>query len=133
MSDKVIVSGRKLSPPLGVYSHAVRIPPGRGLLFISGLTARDSDGRTVAPGDIKGQTRQVLENMKALLEEAGATLEDIVKVTVFVRNVDDFARIHEIRREYFPHDPPASTMVEVSRLVHGDLLIEIEAIALLPK
>ncbi len=87
----------------------------------------------VALRDIKGQTRQVLENMKALLDEAGATFEDVVKITVYIRDMNDFSQIHEVRREYFRADPPASTMVEVSRLVHTDLLIEIEAIALLPR
>ncbi len=64
MSDKATVTSKKLSPPGGVYSHAVRIPSGRGLLFISGLTARDASGKVVAPRDIKGQTREVLENMR---------------------------------------------------------------------
>jgi len=131
MAGKLIVASAKLARPAGIWSHAVRVPPGRGLLFLSGLTAKDGHGTVAAP-DIKGQTRQVLENMRALLAEAGASLADVVKVTIFIRDMKDFAQIHEVRREYFPQDPPASTMVEVSRLVHDDLKIEIEAVALLP-
>ena len=97
---------------------------------MSGLTARTAQG-IVGRGDVGAQTRQVLESLKAILAEAGASLEDVVKVTVFIRNMADFKAIHEVRAQYFPKDPPASTMVEVSRLVDEDLLIEIEATAVL--
>ena len=128
---KHILTSAKLSPPVGVFSQATMVTrPGR-LIFVSGLTARDASGKTIGVGDIRAQTRQVLENMKAMLAEGGATLEDVVKVTVFIRNMADFKAIHEVRAQYFPKDPPASTMVEVSRLVEDDLLIEIEATAVL--
>jgi reactive intermediate/imine deaminase len=91
--------------------------------------ARNGAGETVGPGDIRVQTRQVLENVKAVLEAAGATMDDIVKVTVFVIDVTQLAAIHEVRAEYFKRDYPASTLVEVNSLVSPDLMIEIEAIA----
>ena len=127
---KEIVVSKKLSKPFGIYSQAVKAE-GNRLLFISGMTARDKEGKVVGKGDIKLQTRQVLENIKAVLEEAGATFEHIVKVTVYITDMNLFKDIHQVRAEYFKKDYPASTMVQVSGLVSEDLLIEIDAIALL--
>ena len=127
---KEIIASKKLSKPLGIYSQAVKAE-GNRLLFISGMTARDKEGKVVGRGDIKLQTRQVLENIKAVLEEAGATFDQIVKVTVYVTDMSHFKEIHQARAEYFKKDYPASTMVQVSGLVSEDLLIEIDAIAIL--
>ncbi len=127
---KEIVLSKKISKPLGIYSQAVKAE-GNRLLFISGMTARDKEGKVVGKGDIKLQTRQVLENIKAVLEEAGATFDQIVKVTVYVTDMSHFTEIHQARAEYFKKDYPASTMVQVSGLVSEDLLIEIDAIAIL--
>ena len=103
---------------------------GGNLIFASGQVARNAQGQTVGVGDIKVQTRQVLENLKAVLEEGGATLDDVVKVTVFVTNVaEHFSQIHEVRAEFWGKDYPASTLVEVSALANPDFLIEIEAVA----
>ena len=129
MKKEIIVS-EKLSRPLGIYSQAVKAEGGR-LLFISGMTARDKDGNIVGKGDMKLQTQQVLENMKTILSLAGATFDNVVKVTVFVTDLSRFKDIHEVRAKYFKKDYPASTLVQVSRLVHEDMLIEIEAIAVL--
>jgi 2-iminobutanoate/2-iminopropanoate deaminase len=127
---KEIILSEKLARPLGIYSQAVKAE-GNRLLFISGMTARDKEGNIVGKGDIKAQTRQVLENIKGALEKAGATFDQIVKVTVYVTNMSHFSEIHEIRAQYFEKDYPASTMVQVSGLVSKDLLIEIDAIAFL--
>ncbi len=127
---KQVLTSVKLAPPIGVYSQATMVANPTRMVFVSGLTARTAQG-IVGRGDVGAQTRQVLESLKAILAEAGASLEDVVKVTVFIRNMADFKAIHEVRAQYFPKDPPASTMVEVSRLVDEDLLIEIEATAVL--
>jgi enamine deaminase RidA (YjgF/YER057c/UK114 family) len=82
-------------------------------------------------GDIEAQTRQVCENIRSALESAGGTLDDVCRVDVFVRNIEHFDRIHQVRREYFKAPAPASTMVEVTKMVHPDYLIEISAIALI--
>ncbi|MBT3552522.1 MAG: RidA family protein [Rhodospirillaceae bacterium] len=119
----------ELSDPVGVFVQATRVPAGSDVIQVSGLTSRAADGSTFAPNDIKAQTRHILENLKKILAEADATLEDVAKVTVYITNMDDFDAIHEIRREYFTKTRPASTMVEVSKLVNDDMLIEIEAIA----
>jgi 2-iminobutanoate/2-iminopropanoate deaminase len=129
MKKEIIVS-EELSRPLGIYSQAVKAEGSR-LLFISGMTARDKDGNIVGKGDMKAQTRQVLENIKAVLEKAGATFDQIIKVTVFITDMSRFKEIHEVRAQYFKKDYPASTMVQVSGLVSPDMLIEIEAIAVL--
>jgi reactive intermediate/imine deaminase len=121
----------KLSRPSGVFAHGVSVDAAR-LVFVSGVLGRDASGRLVGP-DIRAQTRQCLENITAILELEGATLDDVAKVTVFIRNMADFAAIHEVRQQYFKPDRlPASTMVEISRFTDPDALIEIEAIAAVP-
>ncbi len=130
---KQIVHSAKLARPVGVFSQAVKVPAAGHLVFVSGLVPRPPEGGTVGRGDIRAQTRYVLESLRAVLAEAGGTLEDVVKVTVFIRNMErDFKAIHEVRAEFFPRNPPASSMVEVSRLVDPDHLIEIEAVAIVP-
>jgi len=127
MIKEVIIS-EKLNKPVGIFSHAVKVQA-KSLLFISGITARDRNGDVVGKGDIRMQTKQVLENMKIILDQVNASFDDIVKVTVFVADMNHFKDIHEIRSQYFKRDLPASSMVEVSRMVSPDFLIEIEAIA----
>lgn len=133
MSGKITLTSKALPPPIGVWSHAIQVPAGRSLLFPSGFTSRDSAGNVVAPNDIEGQTRQILENMKAFLAEVGATLEDVVKMIVFVTDLTGWEKVHAVRREYFPVDPPASTLVQVTSLVEERHKIEIEVVVLLPE
>ena len=95
------------------------------------IAVRKADGTIAGIGDVSIQTRQVLDNVKAAVEEAGGTLEDICRVDVYVRNIEHFDAIHKVRREYFPNEAPASTMVEVSKMVKPEYLIEISAIAVL--
>lgn len=129
---KLPIHPEGLSRPFGVWTTAFAIEPER-LLFISGLTARDAGGRIVGAGDMAAQTRQICENLKATLAAAGGTLSDIVWVQVFTSDIGKFDEIHAVRRGYFPQDPPASTMLEVSRFVDPACLIEINAIANLKK
>lgn len=129
---KTMIDSEKLSKPLGPYSHGVKVKlNGTTLLFISGVVALDADGRVNGKGDIRAQTKQVLENLKAILEAEGATFKDIVKITNYYMNYDDYPIIAEVRSQYFKDWLPASTGVEVKRLIHKDLLVEIEAIAVL--
>ena len=129
---KTILESPKLSRPSGVFSPGVKVSAGQ-LVFVSGQVARNAQGETVGKGDIKAQTRQVLENMKAVLEAAGATIDDVVKVSVFVTNLEEhFSQIHEVRSQYFKKDYPASTVVEVKALANKDLWIEMEAVAVIP-
>src|SRR5581483_1070460 len=96
-----------------------------------GLTAREPDGEVYGLGDVRAQTGCVLDSLMAILEQAGGTLEDVVRVVVYVRDIAQWPAIHEVRSRYFRVDPLAPSTVEVSRLVHDDLLIEIEATAAL--
>jgi enamine deaminase RidA (YjgF/YER057c/UK114 family) len=122
----------KLAVPNGHFSQATTIEARGKLVFISGMTARTRDGSIAGIGDIEVQTRQVCDNVQAAVEASGGTLDDIVRVDVHVRNIEHFLIIHKVRREYFREPVPASTMVEVSKLVSHDYLIEMSAIAVLP-
>ncbi len=117
-----------LPEPISHFADAVRAG---NLLFISGIVSVDTHGQVLCPGDAAGQTRVILENMKTLLAMNRATFEDVVKVTVFLTNMDDRPRINPIRQEYFGASRPASTLVEVSKLVTPGLLVEIEAVAVI--
>jgi enamine deaminase RidA (YjgF/YER057c/UK114 family) len=96
------------------------------------MTSRRADGTIAGVGDIEVQTRQVCENLKAAVEAAGGAMDDIVRVDVYVRNMEHFDQIHKVRREYFKAPAPASTMVEICKMTSPDYLIEINAIAVLP-
>jgi reactive intermediate/imine deaminase len=122
-----------LAAPSGAFSHATAIEARGRLVFISGMTARRADGSLAGVGDIEAQTRQVCENLKAAVEAAGGKIADICRVDVYVRNMEHFATIHKVRREYFKEPFPASTMVEVTKMTSPDYLIEISAIAVIPE
>ena len=119
--------------PMGHFSQAIDIEARGKLVFISGMTARRADGSIAGVGDIEAQTRQVCENIKSAVEAAGGTMDDICRVDVYVRNIEHFDKIHKVRREYFKAPAPASTMVEVSKMVSAEYLIEINAIAVVQK
>jgi enamine deaminase RidA (YjgF/YER057c/UK114 family) len=112
-----------------LYTHVV-VAETQALIFISGQLARDKSGNIVGPRDMRAQIRQVGENMRSALEAAGATLDDLVKTTTFVTDIDEFFRHVDVRHDYLGVALPASTTVEVRRLAHPDLMVEIEAIAI---
>jgi 2-iminobutanoate/2-iminopropanoate deaminase len=123
--SKRIVGGHVL------YAPVVTVVPGR-LIFISGLLARNRQGEIVGKNDMGQQIRQVGENLKAALVDAEATLADLVRTQTFTTDIDEFFRHVDVRMEYFGAALPTSTTVEVRRLSHPDLLVEIEAIAVTP-
>jgi reactive intermediate/imine deaminase len=125
------VSTDSIRKPIGVFSQATVVEAKGRLVFISGMTSRRPDGSIAGIGDISEQTRQVCENIKAAVEAAGGSMDDICRVDVYVRNMEHFEAIHKVRREYFRPPLPASTMVEVTKMVSPDYLIEINAIAVL--
>lgn len=112
----------------GHYSPGWEVSAGR-LIFVSGQIPWDSEGRTVAKNDIEGQARQVFENIRAVLAEAGASLDDVIKITIFLRDIRYRDIINQVRSEFFKPPYPASTQVAVASLVDPDWLVEIEAIA----
>jgi 2-iminobutanoate/2-iminopropanoate deaminase len=111
-----------------LYSHVVSVEP-RRLIFISGQLARDKDGRIIGVGDMRAQLRQTLENIKAALEAAGASLSDLVRTNTYVTNIDEYFKHTDVRMEYYSHAMPTSTTVEVRRLAQPELMVEIDAIA----
>jgi 2-iminobutanoate/2-iminopropanoate deaminase len=126
------IRSAKLRVPSGHFSQAIEVEARGRIVFLSGMTARRADGTIAGVGDVEAQTRQVCENLKSAVEAAGGSLDDVCRVDVYVRNMEHFEAIHKVRREYFNAPAPASTMVEVTKMVHPDYLIEINAIAVLP-
>ena len=126
------ISTDRLREPSGHFSQATTIEARGNIVFVSGMTARQPDGTIAGIGDIETQTRQVCENIKSAVEAAGGTLDDVCRVDVYVRNMEHFDAIHKVRREYFSPPLPASTMVEVTKMVSPDYLIEMNAIAVVP-
>jgi reactive intermediate/imine deaminase len=119
----------ELAEPVSHYTDAVRAGE---LLFVSGCIAVDGDGALVGGDDVVAQTRQVFANLTAALAAAGASLQDIVKVTVYLTDVRDRAAVNTVREERFGDTRPASTLVEVSTLVLAGARVEIDAVAVLP-
>lgn len=128
-----VIESPKLPAPMrgGTFSAGVEAPAGR-TVYVSGQVSMDAEGNVVGEGDVAAQTEKVLENVAVVLEEAGGGLEDVVKVTVFITDMGMYDGIHEVRRRYFSEPYSASSMVEVSALIDPRLLVEIEAVAVIP-
>lgn len=110
------------------FSQAVRAS-GKEMIFVSGQVALDAQGNLVGPDDMRAQARQALTNLKAIVAAGGATLADIVKLTVYVTDMSRFAEVQEVRGEFWAGLPlPASTALEVRQLVRKEFLVEIEAV-----
>ena len=110
-----------------IMSQAIQIG---NAIYVSGQVALDPAGNILGKGDMKAQIRQAPENVQPVLRAAGASLQDVVKITVFTTDISRLMETHEVRAAYFPEPPPASTAVEVKALAFPDLLIEIEAVAI---
>lgn len=122
-----IISTNKAGPPAGWYSQAFKVG---NMIYTAGIYGNDPEtDQLVSPGDISAQTRQTLKNIGAILEAAGSDLEHIVKVLVFVANIDKFAEFNEVYKEYFKNDPPPRSTIQVGRFRNG-MEIEIEVIAI---
>ena len=122
-----------VAAPMGTYSQAVRVETGDAVwIHISGQIAINTEGNLVGPGDVRAQTRQVFENLKAILAANGATFADVVKIGTFLTTLDDLAGMREVRSEYLTSEPPASTAVKVVALVVPDAVIEIDLVAVVP-
>ena len=113
------------------YSHGIIVETGR-TLYVAGQTSRDAEGNIVCKGDAAGQTRQVLENMKKVIEGAGGRMEDVAKTTVYITDIKHREAVGRVRQEFFKGDPPANTLLVISGLADPAFLVEIEAIVPLP-
>jgi 2-iminobutanoate/2-iminopropanoate deaminase len=120
------VETNKAPQAIGPYSQGIIV---NNMFYSSGQIPLTPEGEMVQ-GDIKAQTHQVFQNLKAVLEAAGASLDTVVKTTVFLKNMDDFTAMNEVYSEYFTNHKPARSCVEVARLPK-DALVEIEVVALI--
>lgn len=123
---KEVISTSKAPAAVGPYSQAIKVD---NFIFTSGQIPFDPETNELVGEDIESQTRQVFKNVTAILEAAGATLDDVVKTTMFIKNMDDFNTINKIYGEFFTENPPARSAVEAARLPI-DVLIEVEVIAI---
>ena len=128
MKVKQVIKTDHSPKPIGPYSAGVR---GGDLVFTAGQIGLDPLTGEVVPGGIQAETRQVLRNLQGILDAAGSSLQDVVKTTVFLRDMNDFAQMNTIYAEFFSQDYPARSTVQVSALPKG-VAVEIEAIALCP-
>ena len=128
MAEKAVVRTDDAPAPFqgAPYSQAIKV---NGLVFVSGQLALKPGDKELSGGDITAQTEQVFANLRAILEEAGSSLDNLVKTTVFLQNLDDFAGMNEVYSKHVGDTPPARSTVEVAKLPSG-ALVEIEAIAL---
>ena len=120
------LSSNAAPQPIGPYSQAIRAA---GFIFVSGQGSVNPKTQEIIPGDISAQTETTLENISGLLHAVGSSLRDVIRCTVYLKNMDDFGRMNEVYGRYFTNEPPARSTVEVARLPK-DLLVEIDVIAL---
>jgi len=125
---KTIIATEHAPAAVGPYSQGVKI---NNLVFTAGQIALDASTGKVVEGGIIEQTHQVMRNLKAILNEAGTGLDNVVKTTVFLQDMNHFAEMNQVYGQYFEGAPPARSTVQVSRLPLG-VLVEIEAVALVP-
>lgn len=119
-------------PPFGAFSMAAIQGDGR-IVHLKGQVALDRDGRVVGKGDMRTQTRQVLENIAAVLRAVGGRMEDVLSLTHYTTDIDAFAGVGDIRREFFREPYPVTTTVQVAALYDPDLVVEISVIAEVPR
>jgi len=124
---KKVIQTNKAPKAIGPYSQAIQAGD---FLFLSGQIPLDPKTGELVKGDIRKQTQQVLENIKGVLESQGLVMEDVVKSTIFLKDIGNFNQVNEVYATYFPSSPPARSTVEVAKLPR-DTDIEIEAIALI--
>jgi reactive intermediate/imine deaminase len=124
---KIALQPSSMSVPMAPYVPGTK----RGsFVFTAGQVALDSEGKLVGQGDVGAQTQQALQNLKAVLAEGGATLDDVMKTTVFLADIKDFSGMNEVYAEFFGDSKPARSTVQAA-LARPELLVEIEAIALI--
>lgn len=123
--EKLVISTNKAPAAIGPYSQAIKIG---NLVFLSGQIPLLPATGEIVQGDIRVQTRQVLENIKHVLEAAGSSLDKVVKTTIFMKDLNDYTVINDVYKDFFSHKPPARAAVQVARLPR-DVGVEVEAIA----
>lgn len=124
------INSSKFAKRLGAYSHGYSVKIGdTKLIFTTGQIALDKDGTVLHPNNPAKQAEFIYESLQKILQEAGASLDDVVKTTVYLTNMSDFAKISAVRNKYLKNSEPVSTLIEVSKLVKAGCRVEIEVIA----
>lgn len=123
---KNVVISKKAPAAIGPYSQAIEV---NGLIYTSGVVPLDPETGAVIEGDVTDQADRVFKSLKGLLEDAGSSMDKVIKTTVFIKDMNDFAKINEVYAKYFPEPFPARSCVEVARLPK-DVLLETEVIAI---
>lgn len=131
---KTKINSPEFAERLGAYSHGYKLEIGDAvLIFTTGQIAMDKDGKVLYPDDPAKQAKFIYESLQKILNQAGASLDDVVKTTVFVTDMNDFPKISAVRNKYFKEAEPVSTLVEVKKLVKDGCRVEIEVIAVKQK
>ena len=120
---------KTISKPFSNYAHVVTVEGAKKLVFCAGQVAADADGKVLPPDDFAAQTKMVMKNLKNALAAGGAKLSDVTKVTIYICNPHDVPKARAILYDYFPGDPPGSTLCILRGLANPNFLLEIEAIA----
>lgn len=131
---KTKINSSEFAERMGAYSHGYAVDVGDAtLIFTTGQIAMDKSGNVVYPDDPAKQAEFIYESLQKILQESGASLDDVVKTTVYVTDMNDFSAISKVRNKYFKNSEPVSTLVQVSKLVKDGCKVEIEVIAVKKK
>ncbi len=131
---KTKINSSAFAQKLGSYSHGYKVDLGNAeMIFTTGQIALDKNGEVVSPNDISKQADFIFKSLEKILNEAGSSLDDVIKTTIFVTDMNDFSAISEVRNKYFKNSEPVSTLVEVKRLVKDGCRLEIEVVAVKQK
>jgi reactive intermediate/imine deaminase len=128
------IQPKDFTPTMGAYSHGLKVDMGNSdIIFVTGQIAMDKNGEPVAPGNIIKQTEFIFENIQKILNEAGSSIDDVVKTVIYVKKISNFKEISAVRNKYFTKAKPVSTLVEISNTVKPNCDVEIEVIAIKQK
>lgn len=131
---KTKINSDKFAKRLGAYSHGYAVEIGdTKLIFTTGQIALDNNGNVLFPNDAAKQAEYIYESLQSILQESGASLDDVVKTTIYLTNMNDFTKISPIRNKYLKRSEPVSTLVEVNKFVKDGCCVEIEVIAVKQK
>lgn len=128
--QRIVTDPRRIHDPAGAYAHGIRVG---NMLYVAGQVAMNTAGEIVHANDPKGQFRLIMDNIITVVETAGGTVNDIIKLLAFMENMDHLQDFQDVLNEYFTDGYPTVTLVEVSRLAVKDMLMEAEALAVIPE
>jgi len=132
--DRQYLNPEDFTHIMGAYSHGLKVDVGDSeMIFVTGQIAMDRDGNAIAPGDVSKQTIFIFENIKHILGEGGAAMDDVVKAVIYITDMSKYGEVSKIRNEYFANAKPVSTLIEINRTVKEGCDVEIEVTAIWKK